>query len=737
MLCFPLFGFKLPHLPIVFLVVNICLNLEHFRHFDQSRRCSIFIHKLLASPRKSLVLVFTNRFEHIHAGILIMNPRLGAMLYIDQSDSLELLRSRVREMAKAKLTLIRLFMYWDFVEPKPDTWNFDRFDAVFDEAQKQGSKVVPTLFSEAPPVWMKLSSGRQSSALDLETPGLWERAAKYIEKSVHRYKNHPALDSWILWNEACFYQIANSPQMQSLYRTFLEKEGRLLKIQGANDAPWEEIVPDCRKDLNFLVWYLMRKIRQVFDEIKKHDAEHPVHVNPHRIPENLFTRGQSMWKEGDIVDFMGASAHPVVHCTRFPQERYAQSIGLIAALARSSTRDQSRKFWITELQGGPTLMSRRIAFNPSYKEMNLWLNEAFGCGAEAVVFWSYNPRLYGGEAGEWGLISQTGEVTPRLQASIDMANFTTDFKTLKSAKPPTSKVLILYSELSIMMSHGFSSDENKLNPNNKMCGTDAICGAYCCLRDCGFEVDFIDESRIQEKAWMNTTSVIVLPGLLTIEPGTRECLQEFAQNGGIVIADGLLGHRDIHGGWDPAHSKSIDELFGIRLFEYDFCSDQEIPLFLDKESVTAWHFKGLLKPTTPSTKVLGSWENGDCGFTRFETGKGATYRLATQLFQYYYIQFSPSTRALIKQLISPCVVQPLSFDGDYPLVSLHHLEAPTGSIISLANQGPARDICLKAAFDGTFAKYKEQSTQIKKDHSLKLKLEEGEVIWAEYHHRLK
>ncbi|MCI8624498.1 MAG: hypothetical protein HFG26_12685 [Provencibacterium sp.] len=98
------------------------------------------------------------------------------------------------------LTLIRLFLL-DHLEPREGEWNFERYDACFDAARQLGLRVVPTLMAVSPPGWMRRTRGPQSVA-DLDDPSFWEGPARgYVRKAVERYAPHPALHSWILWNE--------------------------------------------------------------------------------------------------------------------------------------------------------------------------------------------------------------------------------------------------------------------------------------------------------------------------------------------------------------------------------------------------------------------------------------------------------------------------------------------------------------------------------------------------------
>ena len=88
----------------------------------------------------------------------------------------------------------RLMSYWDIHEPKKDKYVFDTLDQQMDIAEDYGAKVTLALGQRQPrwpechiPSWVK---NRHQQLLE------------YLEVVVKRYRNHPALDSFQLENEA-------------------------------------------------------------------------------------------------------------------------------------------------------------------------------------------------------------------------------------------------------------------------------------------------------------------------------------------------------------------------------------------------------------------------------------------------------------------------------------------------------------------------------------------------------
>ncbi len=92
---------------------------------------------------------------------------------------------------------IRVAAMWSDVEEVKNQYDFSNVDFMMDEAQKHGAKAVLVVGQKAPrwpechvPEW-----------LDYGQEGSKQHLLGYVEKTVERYKNHPALEIWQVENE--------------------------------------------------------------------------------------------------------------------------------------------------------------------------------------------------------------------------------------------------------------------------------------------------------------------------------------------------------------------------------------------------------------------------------------------------------------------------------------------------------------------------------------------------------
>jgi beta-galactosidase GanA len=95
----------------------------------------------------------------------------------------------------------RLMSYWDLHEPERGKFDFSVLDWQMDEAAKRGAKVSLAMGLRQPR-WPECHQPGWAEALVEETPEWRQALYAYIEVVTLRYKDHPALASYQLENEA-------------------------------------------------------------------------------------------------------------------------------------------------------------------------------------------------------------------------------------------------------------------------------------------------------------------------------------------------------------------------------------------------------------------------------------------------------------------------------------------------------------------------------------------------------
>lgn len=631
--------------------------------------------------------------------------RLGSQLYINKTDTPDKVAHWVRQMHEAGLRVIRLFMVWDQLEPQEGVWDFKNYDACFSEAEKCGMTVIPTLMSISPPGWMRVTGGTQDIG-NIDDAAFKARTFEYVRQLVERYHSSPALDSWILWNEPSREIALNDYNMDDwiafLKRTYHNDIEQLNKRHFRQYKSFEELK---QKDEgvtmalgfkgyaeaidwdNYVVYSLCENLRQIAQEIRKIDTVHELHVNPHDVATPNYFKGQNVFEEAKIVDFVGCSAHPSWHSVRFAPDRIDQSVAYYADLMKSATRHKEDKFWVTELQGGTNIFSGNTYLCPSKDDITHWLWESVGSGAEAAVFWCFNSRSDGFEGGEWGLLNQIGKPSDRLEAATEVAAVIRDNQALfDSVKTPRADVFILYSDASILLGSVEGNGNDPFYPRNVHIGLDALVGAYLMCQDLDLNVAFVQEQDIEK---LQKGDTLLLPNTYALESDAAKKLCAFVKDGGTLIADGMCAMKDRYGVLTQGTLDQVAEVFGAQVEDIKAMETPTLSLY--DGDLEGWFLSLELLPST--AEVVGVFENGKCAVTKNSYHSGTAYRIGTMFFQRYFTKQMAASRKLLKDMLQIekeiCLLNPTH------LLRLKVLEGGGKRVLILKNRDAAQTALLK------------------------------------------
>ena len=129
-------------------------------------------------------------------------PQLGAEIFLEPGQTTEQVEHWVKELSDSNMPVVRVFMMWNYLEPKPNVWDFTLYDALFKASEKYGVKITATLVPNQPPFFWGEDFFYSTHNMVMYNEEIYrERSNYYIEKVVERYKESPALDSWWLYNE--------------------------------------------------------------------------------------------------------------------------------------------------------------------------------------------------------------------------------------------------------------------------------------------------------------------------------------------------------------------------------------------------------------------------------------------------------------------------------------------------------------------------------------------------------
>jgi len=628
-------------------------------------------------------------------------PVISSQLFINRTMSPAEASEWVRRMQAARFRRIRLFMVWDFLEPEPGKWTFDTYDAVFDTAAECGLDVVPTLMSISPPGWMLRTGGIQAVA-NLEDPEILSEGDRYLDTVVGRWGTHPALHSWILWNEASRILPRNPVSMDRFRDWLRDRFGgeveAMNRLQFRRYSSFEQ-VGQTREEggmelefatyaegvlwQEFSVFELCRHLSRIGERVRKHDPDHPVHVNPHNLCASIQHAGQSIWREADVVDLLGCSSHPVWHATRFLRENWLHAVGLFADLCRSATPAADGEFWVSELQGGTTRLSAMSADGPDHNELSRWMWAGIGAGASTTLFWCFNWRDEGYEAGEWALTRLDGSPSPRLEAATRVAEeLESHAEWFSQTGPWEPDIWILRLDAAERLAAvECRTDTGVRDPRNQQRVTDSATGAGMLCARLGLEVRYVEEGGLEEALAEQPPKLLMLPGLEVLSEGVLEAVLRYAEEGGQVVADACPGWKDPVGRLAAWRQDSLTAFLGGRCLDLESWKDAgKVPLDA-ADQPEGWWYRVVTDGSVP-VKIHAAWPDGLPQVWTHTHGKGRICNIGTWFFHRFLLEAYPQTMDWFRQV---CLdINPgLPFRKEVPDSTsiLRHLTHPLGTVI--------------------------------------------------------
>lgn len=644
---------------------------------------------------------------------LIGTIRLGAEFFLNKTATEESVRKHFGVMQSHGLTVARIFVIWDDIERTPGVWNFERYDWIYDAARDSGIKIAATLCSEDPPGWMDLTPFYHSRA-NLNDPKMRERAAGYLEKVVMRYRNHPAHGAWLLMNEPHPFYFYDQPTMEAFGRWLETKYGTVDKLNQNWFRPLQKfsdvrVTADQWKSYwvdypSFVDWHefnednVVEFLKWIKSQIRKYDSIHPTHINP---------TGGNRWKDGDVVDFLGASIHPAWLFGEFTRKEFGLAFAYNIDLLSSAA--EKKPWWVTELQGGPTIYTGRRPMNPTPDELTLWLWDAFGAGCKGVVFWLWNPRVLGREAGEWQMASLGAAPSARAAAAKSVLNAIGHMPFIVEAVPQQSKTAILYNRQTLTLIEIDGQTQQRTQEAVR-----SLMGCYEALRRQHVPVSFLDIDGLKSgKA--NDFKVLYLPYCYAIDDKAVSALRQFVSNGGTLWAEGLVGWKNDYGVIRPSLPGGLAEVFGWESHVADIDPVEEpYPVTEAKEQGgELWKIPLNLR----GAQVVVKDGQGEPFATEHAFGKGKAVYYGSALTLAYFERGNPEVEKWIAapavQAESQSLVQLIRGSGQVGFRALHH---PSGPIVVLTNWGSDEQISVRLR--GAYASIKEHlaGTPVKMTH---------------------
>jgi beta-galactosidase len=561
------------------------------------------------------------------------------------------------------LNVFRHWFMWAAIERRPGHYDWDDYDRQMDLAAKNNIKTVIAELTHTVPDWAyrKFAHARQlksdgqpltsnmgvssatggfanngggAGALTMNAPEVKEAVGAFLKALASRYKGHPALLGYDVWNEANYgANVDYSAYMKADYRLWLEaKYGTLDTLAEAwyrySYAEWDDIEPPHQiaaypENLDWLDFKKHNYYDQMqfkIDTIRAIDSD--CMIAAHGVGSAI-----PLMASNGCDDWLAASKVELYGLTWVPSRRgFAPWQNFFGPdLTRAASR--GKKWWHAERPGGPLWLQPQVlgrdkedgrVMDP--EDIRTLTMTSFAAGATGVLNLRYRPLLDGPLFGAFGSYGMDGSRTPRSDMASDIAKWANaaEQKPLFEARP-------VKGDIAILVIPEAQAWDYLLNHHHKPeLYREAMWGAYRGFFDNGIQADWVHIDHIEDYE----TIYAPYPIMLTAEHAKQ--LADWVKNGGTLISEatpGYFGDRGKVGTTQPHNG--LDAVFGAREHEVEFMPDigDRIRFDLNGKTVKGG---GFLQSYTPTTGTIrGTFGDGRNAVIENHYGQGRTLLVGT------------------------------------------------------------------------------------------------------------
>jgi beta-galactosidase len=565
--------------------------------------------------------------------------------------------------AEDGMNVFRHWFMWSAIERKPGVYDWDDYDRQMDLAAKNGIKTIVAELTHTVPDWAyrKFSYARQiradgtplssnmgvsaatggfanngggAGALTMNAPEVKEAVGAFLEALATRYKGHPGLLGYDVWNEVNYSaDVDYSPFMKADFRLWLQaRYGGLDRLAQAwyrySYAEWDDIEPPHEvaaypENLDWLEFKKQNYYDQMqfkIDTIRSVDSDCLIaaHGVGGAIP-NMAANGSDDWLAASKVELYGLTWVPSRRGFKPWQNFFGPDITRAAA--------RGKKWWHAERPGGPLWLQPQVLGRDKEdgrvmepEDIRLLTMTSFAAGATGVLNLRYRPLLDGPLFGAFGSYGMDGSRTPRSDMASAIGKWANapEQKPLFEAKP-------VRGDIGILVIPEAQAWDHLLNYNHKPeTYREAMWGAYRGFFDNNIQADWVHIDHIGEY----DTIYAPYPIMLTSEHA--KTLADWVRSGGTLISEatpGYFGDRGKVGTVQPHNG--LDAVFGAREDEVEFMPDigDRIHLAFDGKPVAGGGFLQSYRPT--SGTVRGRFTDGRIAVVENQHGSGRSLLVGT------------------------------------------------------------------------------------------------------------
>lgn len=501
------------------------------------------------------------------------------------------------------LNIFRHWFMWGAIETKPGHYDWVDYDRQMDLAAANGIQTIVAEIIHSVPEWavhkyshavqvnadgsqvfssMGVSSATGgfggSGVLCLDCDEVREAAGTFLKALAGRYKDHPAMLGYDVWNE-CNYspKICYCPHTKAKFRSWLERKyGSLERLGKAwhrySYSDWEQVepprqtapYPECLDWLQFKRDNYYAQMQWRIDTIRSVDPDHL--MTAHGVAgaiTHMASSGCDDWLAASKVELYGFTWV----ASRKGSEPWKQWHAV--DLTRSASR--GKPFWHAETQGGPLWLQPQVIGRDKEdgrvtepEDIRVWNMISFAGGAKGLLNPRWRPLLDGPLFGAFGSYGMDGSRTARSRMASTVA---------KWANEPAQAALFranpVRGDIGILVVPEVQQFDYLLNfEGGHNLYSRAMWGAYRGFFDNHIQADWVHIDDIEAYDVL----YFPYPIMFTGEQAAR--LTRWVEQGGTLISEGCPGYFGDRGKVGTTQPNfGLHRVFGALEEEVEFMPD--------------------------------------------------------------------------------------------------------------------------------------------------------------------
>lgn len=571
--------------------------------------------------------------------------------------------------------LFRHWVPWGAVEVAPGRFDWADYDRHLELAAQYGIRTVLAEFCDNVPEWFyhrypharrenmqgqKRRSGMHVScvtggayAMCLDNPEVEAGAAHYLSEMATRYRGHPALHAYDIWNECSLYGSGNlcyCPATQRAFRAWLkERYGELEAVNRAwhrySFTEWDQVelprqialYPEVFDATAFWNDNAFRWMQWRADVLRAADPDHPVtaHGNAKSFRDIAPACGDD-WRAAQVADIFGYT--------------YWQANDCHPLMAGDMTRSAAggKQFWRAEAVGDHSWNGRRPdrprpEADAMHDPANIRIDALTSLAAGARAY--QNPRwralLDGPLFGAYGWYGMDGGRTKRSDMVRSIARWANHEAPaeLWRASPVRGDVGLLICEEAQAWCWAFTGSTEIY--------ARCVKGAYDAFLHANVQCDPIRLAQVADY------ELVYLPFPVALRDETADALRRWVADGGCLVSEACFGYFDGRGHALPAQpNRGYRDVFGCTEATVSFAPDRwkDLPIQTADAALRGALYRQSYR--ADEAEVTGTFADGATAMVDHRHGSGKVRLVGCMPAYSYRVRRDEATRGWFASLLT-------------------------------------------------------------------------------------